>query len=64
MKLKNALIRIPYGQTIRIFAGPQTIFHGNRIMTHKTEMNIKVRPYYDCEVAGLMVVNGTYVLNI
>lgn len=64
MKLETALSRIPYGANIRIFAGPQTIFNGNRSMTHATELNIKVRPYYDCMVNGPIVSNGTYILNI
>lgn len=64
MKLKSVLAHIPYGANIRIFAGPQTIFHGNRVTTHSTEMNIKVRPYYDCEATGPIVRNGTYILNI
>ena len=64
MKLETALSRIPYGTNIRIFAGPQTIFHGNIATIHKKELNIKVRPYYDCMVNGPIVSNGTYVLTI
>lgn len=64
MKLKTALSKIPYCANIRIFAGPQTIFNGNRSAMHETELNIRIRPYYECEVIGTHVNNGHFVMAI
>ena len=64
MKLKNAIIYIPKTIRIRIFVGCQTVFD-NRIMEiPKSEFNLMMRPYMDCEVIRTLVNNGKFIMEI
>ena len=64
MKLRMALRHIPRSTPIRIFIGCQTIFNGSRSMMHEKELNLKVRPYYNCEVVSTNINNGHFMMSI
>lgn len=50
--------------TVRIFAGPTTIFHGKRNDVPERTWNMRVGPYMKCEVANSLAHNGTVLLLI
>lgn len=50
--------------TIRIFAGPTTIFHGKRTDIPERTWNMRVGPYMDCKVLNSLAHNGTILLAI
>lgn len=57
MKLRDKL-PTDKNMSIRIFCGPQTIFHGERSGVPDKEWNLKVGPYMDCEVVNADIING------
>ena len=64
MKLKNALVHIPKTVRIRIFAGCQTVFDNRIVDMPKSEVNLMMRPYMNCEVINTLVSNGKFVMEI